>query len=243
MTQNIFKPQAIPPTTTRSGLPERAALQIERFISDMNLAAGDKLPGERGLGRDLNVSRTMLRDAIRILEGKGIVSVQPGRGIFIVNAGLAKTVEAVSDHLLRQDMKLGDLVEARRLLEGEIGYLAAIRRTKEDARLLERSCDQMEKYMNDSLSFMQEDLRFHALMAEAARNRLFPIWMQPTMAMMLQLSPSASLAADRLQRVLSCHRAIYVAIEARKPIAARLAVNKHIDQFVSDSKYLRANPG
>jgi DNA-binding FadR family transcriptional regulator len=90
---------------------------------------------------------------------------------------------------------------------------------------------------------MGEDLRFHALMAEAAANRLFPIWMQPIMTMMQQLSPSASLALDRRHRVLACHRAIYVAIEARKPIAARLAVNKHIDQFVADSKYLRGNRG
>jgi len=226
---------------TRSGLPERVALQLERLISGMNISAGEKLPGERTLGRNLNVSRTMLRDAIRILEGRGIVSVQPGRGIFVVDAGLAKTIEAVSDHLVRQDMKATDLVEARRLLEGEIGYLAATRRSKEHVLLLRESCQLMERLINDGAEFMREDLRFHGLMAEAAGNQLFPIWMQPIIMTLLQISPS-SVSRDRRLRVLECHKAIYTAIEAGKPVAARKAVDKHIDQFVADVGMARGGP-
>jgi GntR family transcriptional repressor for pyruvate dehydrogenase complex len=222
-------------TTSRDGLPERIAEKIEAFIAAEQMTSGMKLPGERVLGREFNVSRTVLREAIRILEHKGAVEVIPARGIFIANGAFQQTVNVLSEHLHREAIPLQELVDARRLLEVHIGALAAQNRSEDDLAALTESCAKLALLLDEPGAFLDEDMKFHALMARAAGNRLYSVWLEPIMANLMQVSPQA-LAWDVRERIVACHEAILRAVRAGDPDRAKKVVSRHIDQFVEDAQ-------
>src|SRR5437588_12147146 len=114
---------------------ERVAVQIEKRILDGELRSGDRLPTERELAEQFHVSRTAVREAMKILAQKGLVDMRPGRGTIVIDGAH----EAMQDSIgLVMKLKLGEvggsdnLVEVRGILETEIAALAAARATEKE---------------------------------------------------------------------------------------------------------------
>ena len=112
---------------------ERVAEQIEKRILDGELRVGDRLPTERELAEQFQVSRTAVREAMKILAQKGLVDMRPGRGTIVVDGARAAMENSIG---LLMKMKSGEvgssdnLVEVRAILETEIAALAAARATE-----------------------------------------------------------------------------------------------------------------
>jgi GntR family transcriptional repressor for pyruvate dehydrogenase complex len=222
-----------------SRLVERVAERVEMLIAELSLAGGMRLPGERELGERFGVSRTVLREAVRILEQRGIVEVIPARGTFVASNGMQSVVRAVSERLKQERLDFGEFLEARQLLEVRVAELAAERRSEADLVMLRAQLQAMEDTIAAPEKFYEHDLEFHRCLAMATRNRLFPLWLQPITENLFVNVQVQVLLKEIRRRILSCHRAILAAVEAGDPPAAALAMTDHMRQFAEDTRLVQ----
>src|SRR3954467_7483353 len=155
---------------------EEAAEQIAEKVRRGELRVGDKLPGERALATQMEISRPTLREAVKVLGEAGLLAVRrgPGGGMFVAS-------DVVPVELVRQrsSMRLGEVasvLEARRLLEPRAAQLAAVRATAADLPALGRSIEAMGEICGrgyraeDEDRFLQLDVQFHLALARASAN-------------------------------------------------------------------------
>ena len=125
---------------------EQVAEQIEKRILDGELRSGDRLPTERELAEQFHVSRTAVREAMKILAQKGLVDMRPGRGTIVID-GAHEAMQNSID--LAMKLKLGEvggsdnLVEVREILETEIAALAAARATEKEIAAMRKAIQVM----------------------------------------------------------------------------------------------------
>lgn len=155
---------------------EEAAEQIADGVRAGRLRVGDRLPGERALAAQMEISRPTLREAIKVLVTAGVLEVRRG-----ADAGMFVCTDVVAADLVRHraDLRLGEVaavLEARRLLEPGVARLAGERAGPADLAALERSIDAMRRIVaagygpGDEDRFLQLDVQFHLALARAADN-------------------------------------------------------------------------
>ena len=158
-------------------IPSRAtadevARQIEMLVLEGVLHPGDKLPGERDLSATLGVSRPILRDALKALEGRGLVESRPGGGTYV--AAIEGTIFAapIVDLIAQSPKAGGDYLEFRREVEGLASAFAAERATAADIAILDRILAAMEAAHAeaDPAAESRLDVEFHMAIVEAAHN-------------------------------------------------------------------------
>lgn len=155
---------------TGGAIPRRVSAMEAVFghlrsaIENGQYAVGDKLPSEAELCRTLEVSRPVLREALRALQALGLTVSKTGKGTFVV----ANTVEEPTFG----DYAAGDLLEVRRHVEIPVAGYAALRRTPEDLDHLAHLLDRMEQE-TDTTAWVALDTVFHLAVAEASRNPVF----------------------------------------------------------------------
>jgi GntR family transcriptional repressor for pyruvate dehydrogenase complex len=155
---------------------EEAAEQIADKVRAGELRVGDKLPAERDLALQMEISRPTLREAVRVLVDAGLLEVRrgPGGGMFVAT-------DVVPVDLVRRvtELRLGEaqsVLEARRLIEPQVARLAHERASEEDLAPLERTIDLMREIVargyrpEDEDRFLQLDVQFHLALARAAGN-------------------------------------------------------------------------
>ena len=144
---------------------------IEDQLSGGQLSVGGRLPAERSLAEQLGVSRTSVREAIRILEAMGVVRAGvgsgPDAGTVVISDPTAALGSALRLHVATQHLPVADIVETRVLLES----WAASRARPESPSLAEaaRLLEQMDSCA-DTEAFLALDVRFHLALADAAGN-------------------------------------------------------------------------
>ncbi|HEV2813548.1 MAG TPA: FCD domain-containing protein [Solirubrobacteraceae bacterium] len=155
---------------------EEAAEQIADKVRAGELRVGDKLPAERDLALQMEISRPTLREAVKVLVDAGLLEVRrgPGGGMFVAT-------DVVPVDLVRRvtELRLGEaaaVLEARRLIEPQVARLAHARAGEEDLAPLERTIDLMRGIVargyrpDDEDRFLQLDVQFHLALARAAGN-------------------------------------------------------------------------
>ncbi|SEA64626.1 DNA-binding transcriptional regulator, FadR family [Arachidicoccus rhizosphaerae] len=149
-------------------LADEVALQLETQIKAGEYLVGDKLPTEPALMKSFGVGRSSIREAIKMLSNRGLLSVQQGIGTF-VESNVAVD-EPLGQRLKRADIR--DLDEVRKLLELKIAERAALHYTPKDIKkmktCLERRKETAEK--GDLLNCVQADIDFHVAVAAASKN-------------------------------------------------------------------------
>ena len=221
-------------------LRDQVARQIEALVVESDLLPGDRLGSERALCERFQVSRTLLREAIRTLESKGVVTVIPARGLFVGSGGLASAIDALSEGMRREALSYSELLEGRRFLETRIGEFAAARRSDAQAVELLAHVERLSAELDRPEAFLKEDLQFHLDLSRASGNRLFEIWLQPILENLIETRQSIVLLRPVRLRIVECHRRIAQAIVARDPVMARSAIVAHMDQFADDSDLARS---
>jgi DNA-binding FadR family transcriptional regulator len=155
---------------------EEAAEQIADGVRNGQLRVGDRLPGERALAAQMEISRPTLREAIKVLVTAGVLEVHRG-----ADAGMFVATDVVPADLVREraDLRLGEVaavLEARRIVEPGVARLAAARAAEPDLAALERSIEAMRRIVaagysaGDEDRFLQLDVQFHLALARAAGN-------------------------------------------------------------------------
>lgn len=156
--------------------------KIKQEIMEGRLKSGDRLPGERQLGELLGVSRTSVREALRVLETLDIIRARRGTGPESGSIVVGEVGNAMSDTLLvhtaLDHLSLSEMVEVRLVLEGYAVEQAANRAGSTDIEALEGHVRRMSVDGLDAEQFLELDSAFHIALARASGNRLNAYLMQ-----------------------------------------------------------------
>lgn len=154
--------------------------QIQGAILDGRIRPGEKLPPERELKETFHISRGTLREALRVLEQKGLIEIRlgVGGGAIVKQASPAPMLESLSLMVRRKELPFESLQEFRSSVEADIASLAARRRTDEDLEHLAGILDVARYHLKEAYdwdAFIAADGRFHQALARMARNQLFSL--------------------------------------------------------------------
>ena len=222
-------------------LHEQVVQQLVQEIVSGEFSPGEALPTEPDLAHRFGVSRTVVREAVRVLVSKGLVAVRQGSGMWVQPADkwdhldpLLLFEQVRAQEAAGETSLLDELIETRRILETEIAALAAQRRTEEDLSALSAALDGMERAKDDADGYTAQDLRFHDAILAASRNRLLREALRPVTSALREGRFIAVRRAGVISRSLPSHRAIHAAIEGRDAERAREAMRGHISLFERD---------
>ena len=212
---------------------EMADKLAERILSG-ELPEQSLLPTEREFAQEMGVSRTVVREAIKLLESRGLVRIERGRGTIVQQAHAGPVAESLGLLLRRRGHVLQDLIELRKILEGELAGLAAERRTEADLREMESALVAMEASPNSPAGYVDADVAFHDTIFRAAQNPVILLVLEP-LGELLRESRLRSFAGARMVRMrIRQHSAILAAIRAGDAAAARDAMRQHIQDTKKD---------
>lgn len=222
---------------------ERVLSQIAERILDGRLGVGDRLPSERELVAALGVSRTSVREALRILESMGVIDANVGSGRDAGSTICDRPSEALSNllriHMALARFQLADLVEVRIQLERGAAARAAGSAQPSDIARLQELVDAMRAPQLEHSDFHELDTEFHVTIARISGNVFLGDLMQAMRAAVRAQMESAFRSVkdwDETANQLCCeHASILAAIEANNPTKAADLVAEHIAGFYADT--------
>jgi GntR family transcriptional repressor for pyruvate dehydrogenase complex len=211
-------------------------LVADRLVDDIaarRLKPGDPIPAERVLAETLSVGRSSIREALRMLESRGLIA-SAGHGTFTVaeygnplNASLALLMEM-------RDGDLRELFEVRKVLEVEMAGLAAERRTDEDVERMRRAIETMEAGIGSAERYIDGDLEFHQAVVAATRNRIALSMMEAIRDVMRRALLSIYRIPGSPERSMEQHRSILDAVADGTPDLARDRAREHLFRVESE---------
>src|SRR3954462_1460887 len=212
-------------------LYQQVAEQLGGLIDRGEFREGDRLPPERELSKKLGVSRPVVREAMIALEIAGLVEVRGGAGAFVKNARLA--ADRVLASLPDQGPSPFDLITARKLLEGEIAFMAASAIQPDDLKRLEQSIAEMRADIDAGRDSRAADRVFHVRLAEATRNAVLAHLVDSMWAHMLApifdaLNRHTNLSGNDPMTV-DDHAVIVAALVRHDAEAARRGMRAHLE--------------
>jgi GntR family transcriptional repressor for pyruvate dehydrogenase complex len=210
---------------------EEVLKQLREAILSGHYRFGEKLPSERELSEQFQVSRVVIREAIRALELRGFVALRqgPSGGAFVVELSLQQLSSAFQDLFLTNKLSAKELVQVRLHNEPEISRLAALRGSKAFIKKLEQAYKAEHAETLTHSEWVARNLKIHYLLAEMCGNRFYEAILTPlldlTCEMVLVVKPHKTVIHDHKE-----HEAIVEAVAAKDPEAASTAMVKHISQ-------------
>lgn len=210
--------------------------QLERLILEGVLKPGDRLPPERELAQKLNVSRPTLREAIVIMQSRGLLHARRGGGTFVCDV-VAHTLTDPMIHLMKTFPEATfDVLELRHALEEVAAFYAAERSTEADREILRHRFEEMEATFDDpdqdSMREAETDTEFHMAIADASHNLALVHVMRGLFNLLrdniAQNHQRLRLEAGNLELIRGQHASIYHAVINGEPEAAREAAHTHL---------------
>ncbi len=224
--------QMFKPVGSRQLLSKTVEEEIVAAIRANGLTPGTRLPTEHELCAQFGVSRTVLREALRMLSARGLVTIEKGRGIFVSQITADTIVNSLQLYLsTRSGLDSAfDLVHARQVLEPPVAALAALNHTDQEAEALKEAFSKMKKGEEDLAELPHLDMAFHLAVAKASGNPLFPLLLKPIHQLMQQIVPSVyETVAEAKEVAMAWHAQILDAILRRDANAASEAMARHLE--------------
>lgn len=210
-------------------LTQEIVARLTDLIMSGQLRPGDYLPREEDLSVRLGVSRTAVREAIRVLETRRLVAPKPGVGTVVTDGHQAHFAEAMALSIRGERISADDLLGFRRLIEGHAAFLAATHATEEEIEALRNALARMVPVAGRDQDPVEADVDFHVTLAEASHNALLALVIG-VVRDVLRSSIQRTLPMQHRQEMrVAFHQRIVEAIVARDPGAAREAIREHLD--------------
>jgi len=206
--------------------------QIRVLVTEGHLQPGDRLPSERELAVQLDVSRASVREALSALEMMGLLEIRSGEGTFIKKINLDSVVTPLTWVLSMEKDTVLELLEVRKMIEGQAVALAATRAKSEDLRELEEALKLMYEDLQTGQLGEDADHRFHYAIAKASQNKILLRLMNAISDTMHQ-----TLKASRIrlyegqgapERLYQEHSIVLDAIQQQNPEQARRIMLDHL---------------
>ena len=211
----------------KSILSERVAERIRQMILGTNLEPGDKLPNELQLSTDLNISRSTVREAIKILVSTNVLEVRRGTGTFVSeNPGIAKDPLGIT--IMEEEDLLPHILEMRLIVEPQMAEIAAIRGTDEEIAKIREAYEHVKNAVMKGENHTPADIEFHNQIARSTHNpilqRVVPIINDGIIGGHAKTKDYP----ENAETIILQHKNIMHAIERRNPELARQYMTEHI---------------
>jgi GntR family transcriptional repressor for pyruvate dehydrogenase complex len=227
----------------RVKLRDQVAEHLLDLIVSGDYTVGDRLPPERVLVEELGVSRTVVREALNLLESRGLIQVEHGRGAVVAANGLRAVHENLRSLLRIQPESLLELMEMRKALEVDVAGLAAQRATAEDKAKMQAALERMRDKIDAPEGYVDADVEFHYLLARSAHNRVFLMMIEPLTGLLLASRRMTGSVSENARRALNAHEAILERVAARDTDGARREMLAHMLTTERDIKATMGDHG
>ncbi|WP_187373179.1 FadR/GntR family transcriptional regulator [Bacillus rubiinfantis] len=217
--------------------------EIRRLILEGGLVPGDRLLSERELASKLNVSRTVIREALKSLEMLGIVEVKAG-GTFIKEPELQGVYHSLSYTMALDSVTEFDLLETRKIIEVQAVKLAAVRRNATDLAVLSEVLAEMKQALlaKDLEKSVAADYRFHSQLVKASHNKVISIMMEAVSDLFREV---LSITREKLGQYSGMDKAIYAqhytifkAVKEQESDVAASLMTEHLETLENELKMI-----
>lgn len=211
---------------------QQVADQLHELVTRGDLAPGDRLPSESDLAAMFGVSRSTVREALRALTSRGLFVTVRGTagGTFVAKVEprqVSDFLETSLGLLSGDGISVGEILEARELLEVPAAGLAAERRTPDQLELLEEVLEREERHRTRGGAF-REHRQFHEVVVAAAHNRLLGLMTEPVFRVLQGRFLRDDLTEDSWREIDHDHRRIADRIAAGDVAGAENAMREHL---------------
>lgn len=215
--------------TNEVSLDMSTAREIKKLIVQGKMHPGDRLPTEKDLMRQFGISRSTLRESLKILKAENVIVSRQGSGTFISeDTGISE--DPLGLHFADRKNLLRNLLETRLVIEPGIAMLAAERATEDDLKNLNNIVFEMYQVERNDENTEKLDAKFHTAIAECSHNdvltRVVPIIIESIQWGHIETKEDI----ESLHRAQKSHLAIYKAIEDRNVMKAKYLVEQHIHE-------------
>ena len=228
-----------PVNESHSSVYEKVMVELKKGIMYRDLKPGDKLPAERKLAAMLGVSRTSLREALKLLEVSGIVTIKHGQGVFIANSDPDEYIKKFISHIFIDEKKIKELFQVRKIIETEAVVWACQNGTDEQLKgiydVVQEAIHVLEKNIRKDILavLVEQDGKFHRLLAEAANNSVLQNIMNSLLEALAD-SRARAISKNRPQKSLQEHMIIATALLERDEEKARKTMLEHLEAIEKD---------
>ncbi len=218
----------------------KVAEKVQSLIIRNELHPGDRLPPERELAERLGVSRTVVREAIKVLQERGLVQIVSGRGTFVTDLATDRVYNSISLVFQMQSNSFDDLHEIRESLEMNIVGSAAERATPEDIEKLRAAIEAMDQGIESPEEYVKADLEFHSVLAQATQNPMYLALINPIIDLLREARLLIFSVPGAPHRGQDGHRAILACVERGDKEGAQEAMRRHLSRSREDLRVAMA---
>ncbi|WP_335489564.1 FadR/GntR family transcriptional regulator [Neobacillus niacini] len=217
--------------------------EIRHLILEGGLSPGDRLLSERELASQLQVSRTVIREALKSMELLGIVEVKAG-GTFIKEPELNGIYHTLSYTMALDSVTITDLLETRKIIEVQAIKLAAVRRSSTNLSILSEILTEMKQALieNDLKKSVSADHKFHSYLVKSSQNKVLSIMMDATSDLFREV---LSITREKLgqfngmdKAIYAQHYSIFKAIKDQDVEFAETIMTEHLDSLDNELKLI-----
>ncbi|TAE73413.1 MAG: FadR family transcriptional regulator [Verrucomicrobia bacterium] len=203
--------------------------ELEQEILAGKLAPGERLPSEEKFRERFKASRTVIREAIQQLRGRGLLRTQKGSGTYICDPSLESLGSAVESYsALAEEGDFLELIDFRILIETECARLAAKNAGEQVIRELSRILETMDRVRESREKFSKADIAFHLAIARGSGNAIYAILLAALEKRCIAYAQTNRGDGDLANPVIAGHREILDAIEAGLPDKAAESMRRHL---------------
>ena len=224
------QPSLVQPIKIARAYEQLAALLRERITSG-DLRVGDRLPSESALAEQAGVSRSTVREALRILEQGGLVERSSPRIMVVADRSEDPGFRELRRALRQHNITFHHLHEAMMVLDPELTRFAAIRADRSDIQELNQALAAQEEHLGHLAEWSRLDVEFHSMLAEISANPALIIAREPVSQVLIPALYRFMDTREMAEYATKYHRRIVEEIEVRDPDTAAAVMRRHINDW------------
>jgi GntR family transcriptional regulator, transcriptional repressor for pyruvate dehydrogenase complex len=221
---------------SRGTLAEQVTEKLLTYIEAQHLKPGELLPSEGSLSESFGVSRPVVREALKNLEGKGVVEIVNGKGALIRPIDSDPLRLFFQRAMMMESGTILELMEVRKGLEVQAAILAAQRRDAKDLQTIGEIVRAMRENMHDVNAYTRLDVELHLRIAAAAHNEVMFYLVESIRGALLHTVSAGIMSRGpglNLESIQRAHETLFETISSGDAQAAMLAMNQHFDEAIS----------
>lgn len=226
--------QKINYSVQRVNLYESIADNLEQMILNDSSQIGQRLPSEQTLAENFGVSRNVVRESLKILKERHLVSLKTGEGAYIEKPDNRSLTELLNRIILLDNVEHSAVMEVRRIIETEACRLAAERNEPGAFDVLDEINASMMKYKEDIEKRISLDIQFHITIAKLSHNPLLELFAQSMANLLAPILRTALIPEGGNENGIEFHKQIIATLRSQDGEKAEKLMRQHLEESVEN---------